>query len=160
MTRKIHEIDHGQLNSESFKKLQIGVVVSKFNRHFCEVMEQSAVDELLLQGVVEESICIVRVPGALEIPSALQELAETGRFDALIALGVVVKGETYHFEVVSLKSAEGVLSVALDQRIPIANGVLTVNTDEQAQARVDIKARECARTALEMAMVYGSIENF
>ena len=94
---------------------------------------------------------LTTVPGALEIPLALQKLGETGEFDALIALGAVVRGETYHFELVSNESGAGITRVSLDLGIPIANGILTVDTDEQARARVEQKGKDCALAAVEMA---------
>ncbi len=100
---------------------------------------------------------MVSVPGALEIPLALQKLAATGVFDALIALGAVIRGETYHFEVVSNESAAGILSVQLDSGLPVANGVLTTETDEQADVRAAVKGSECAEAAIEMANLARSI---
>jgi len=91
------------------------------------------------------------VPGALELPLALMSLARSGRFDALVALGAVVRGETYHFEIVSNESASGISRVALDTGVPVANGVLTTENDDQALARMAQKGRECAEAALEMA---------
>ena len=96
-------------------------------------------------------ILLTTVPGALEIPLALQKLGESGEFDALIALGAVVRGETYHFELVSNESGAGITRVGLDLGIPIANGILTVDTDEQASARVVQKGKDCALAAVEMA---------
>ena len=104
------------------------------------------------------NITSMSVPGALEIPLALQKLAATGRFHALIALGAVIRGETYHFEVVSNESAAGISGVALSSGIPIANGILTTNTDEQADARVRQKGRDCAEAAVEMANLCGAID--
>jgi 6,7-dimethyl-8-ribityllumazine synthase len=99
----------------------------------------------------------VTVPGALEIPLTLQKLAGTGRYDALVALGAVIRGETYHFEVVSNESARGVMDVALEFGIPVANGILTTENEEQARARLD-KGAEAVRAALEMARLRRAIE--
>jgi 6,7-dimethyl-8-ribityllumazine synthase len=98
------------------------------------------------------------VPGALEAPLALQKLAGTGRYDALIALGAVIRGDTFHFEIVSNESAAGVNQVQLDTGVPVANGILTTDTDAQAEARAPVKGRDCAEVAVEMANVLRAIE--
>ncbi len=131
--------------------LCIGIVQARFNAPICEALTEACAKELLALGVAEPDIVITTVPGALEIPLALQKLTESGEFDALIALGAVIRGETYHFELVSNESGAGISRVGLDYGIPIANGVLTCETDAQAQARVLEKGRDCARTAVEMA---------
>ena len=131
--------------------LRIGIVQARFNESFCDALREACVAELLRTGVDEDDLLVCSVPGALEIPLALQGMARSGHFDALIALGVVIRGETYHFEVVSNESAAGVSRVALDFDLPVANGILTVDTDEQAQARVEEKGADAARVALEMA---------
>lgn len=131
--------------------LQIAIVTSRFNADITARLEEFCLAELAELGVDDQNIVCVQVPGALELPLVLDQLAESGRFDALIALGAVIRGETYHFEVVSNASAEGIARVALNQQIPIANGVLTTDTEEQALARVEEKARDCARLAVEMA---------
>ena len=114
-------------------------------------MTTSCIQELIRLGVSSDDILLTTVPGALEIPLALQKLGESGEFDALIALGAVVRGETYHFELVSNESGAGITRVGLDLGIPIANGILTVDTDEQASARVVQKGKDCALAAVEMA---------
>lgn len=131
--------------------LRIAIVQARFNESVGIVQRQACVQELLALGVDQADIVIATVPGALEIPLALSQLAETGRFDALIALGAVIRGETYHFEVVSNESAAGISRVALEFHIPVANGVLTVETDEQAEGRAQEKGRDCAKVAVEMA---------
>ena len=108
-------------------------------------------DELRKLGVMDEDVTKVSVPGALEIPFALMKLAQTEEYDALIALGAVIRGETYHFELVSNESGAGITRIGLDYEIPIANGVLTTENDEQCQERIEMKARDCARCAVEMA---------
>ena len=113
---------------------------------------------LFRSGVSGERVTVASVPGALEIPLALQKLAATGKFHALIALGAVIRGETYHFEVVSNESAAGISTVALDSGVPIANGILTTENDEQAMVRVVQKGRDCAEAAVEMACLARSIE--
>jgi len=108
--------------------------------------------------VARRDIQVVTVPGALEIPLALQKLASTGRFDGLVALGAVIRGETYHFEVVSNESADGVMTVQLDTGLPIANGILTTDDDDQAQARMHGKGTDCARVVVEMANLMQEID--
>ncbi|GHU00288.1 hypothetical protein FACS1894154_09090 [Betaproteobacteria bacterium] len=102
-------------------------------------------------------IRITTVPGALEIPVVLQKLARSGKFDALIALGAVIRGETYHFELVSNETGSGITSVTLDHGLPIANGVLTTEDDDQALARMQEKGRDCARVAVEMARLLAKL---
>ena len=111
----------------------------------------TCITELLALGVSQSDIKLVTVPGALEIPFALQKLAETGEFEGLVALGAVIRGETYHFELVSNESAAGITRVSIDSGLPIANGVLTCDTDEQARVRVEIKGADCAKAVVEMA---------
>src|SRR5439155_26806782 len=108
-------------------------------------------------NVAESDIVVVTVPGALETPLVLQRLAHSGDYDALVALGVVVRGETYHFEIVANESASGVSSVALDFGIPIGNGILTTDTDAQALARAEQKGKEAALAAIEMANLQTAI---
>jgi 6,7-dimethyl-8-ribityllumazine synthase len=131
--------------------LRIGIVQSRFNEPICEGLRESCLQELGRLGVDAEDVFVCTVPGALEIPLALRQLAQTGQFDALVALGAVVRGETYHFEVVSEQSAHGVLQVSLDAGVPVANAILTVDTDEQARARMAGKGVDAARVAVEMA---------
>jgi 6,7-dimethyl-8-ribityllumazine synthase len=131
--------------------LSIGIVMSRFNPDACEGLLAACVAELARLGVGADGIEIATVPGALEIPLALQNMAQSGRFDALIALGAVIRGETYHFEVVSNDSCRAVMEVQLDTGIPIANGILTCEDDEQALSRMRQKGSDCARAAVEMA---------
>ncbi|MDR0716628.1 MAG: 6,7-dimethyl-8-ribityllumazine synthase [Azoarcus sp.] len=131
--------------------LRIGVVMSRFNQDVGEGLLSACVDELTALGVSPELIRIASVPGALEIPLTLQRLARSGKFDALVALGAVIRGETYHFELVSNEMGAGITRVTLDIGIPIANGVLTTEDDDQALARMREKGRDCARAAVEMA---------
>jgi len=138
--------------------LRIGIVVGRFNKPIGEGLLASCTGELEKLGVKAADIQVVTVPGALEIPLALQKLACTEEFDALVALGAVIRGETYHFEVVSNESASGVMSVQLHTGVPIANGILTTNTDEQAEARVKEKGADCARAAVEMANLAKAID--
>jgi 6,7-dimethyl-8-ribityllumazine synthase len=126
---------------------RIGVVHSRFNEPICNALLESARAELARAGAEAE---FVSVAGALEIPLALQWMAQSGRFDALVAVGAVIRGDTYHFEVVSNESARGIMDVALECGLPVANGVLTVDDEAQALARKD-KGGEAVRVALEMA---------
>jgi 6,7-dimethyl-8-ribityllumazine synthase len=130
--------------------LSIGIVMSRFNQNICEGLLSACVAELTRLSVGADDIEIATVPGALEIPLVLQNLAQSDRFDALIALGAVIRGETYHFEVVSNDSCRGVMEVQLDTGIPIANGILTCENDDQALARAGQKGSDCARAAVEM----------
>ena len=134
-------------------RLCVGIVRGRFNEWVGGAMLESCRARLVELGVAESNITSMSVPGALEIPLALQKLAATGRFHALIALGAVIRGETYHFEVVSNESAAGISGVALSSGIPIANGILTTNTDEQADARVRQKGRDCAEAEIGRAHV-------
>jgi 6,7-dimethyl-8-ribityllumazine synthase len=137
--------------------LRIGIVQARFNEPVCAGLRRSCVTELVRLGVAEEDILVCSVAGALEIPYALQKMALSEEFDALVAIGAVIRGETYHFEVVSNESASGVMRISLDHDIPIANAVLTTNTDEQALERVDVKGREAAQVAVEMANLAQSL---
>ena len=127
--------------------MRLGIVASRFNEELTSRLLERAQAEAKKIGA---QCSVVYVPGALEIPIALQWLAQTGRFDALVAVGAVVRGETYHFEVVSNESARGITDVALECGLPIANGILTTNDEKQAEARLD-KAAEAVRVAIEMA---------
>ena len=131
--------------------MRIGLVQARFNEEHCQALSESCINELLALGVSHADIQLVTVPGALEIPFALSQLVKTDEFDALIALGAVIRGETYHFELVSNESASGITRISLDAGVPIANGILTCDTDEQATARTSEKGRDCARAAVEMA---------
>ena len=126
---------------------RIGIVHSRFNEEICNALLATARAELKKAGAEAE---FVSVAGALEIPLALQWMAQSGRFDALAAIGAVIRGDTYHFEVVSNESARGVLEVALETGLPVANGILTTDTEAQALARKD-KGAEAVRVAIEMA---------
>jgi 6,7-dimethyl-8-ribityllumazine synthase len=131
--------------------LRVGIVMSRFNQDVCEGLLSAAVAELKRLGVADQDIAIASVPGALEIPLSLQTLAESGSFDALIALGAVIRGETYHFEVVSNDSCRGIMDVQLKTGVPIANGILTCENDDQALVRMQPKGSDCAQAAVEMA---------
>jgi 6,7-dimethyl-8-ribityllumazine synthase len=139
--------------------LRIGIVQSRFNEPVCLALRDACVGELLSLGVLEDDILVATVPGALEIPFALQKMAQAEQFDALVALGAVIRGETYHFELVSNESASGIANVALRFEIPVANGVLTTDTDEQAEVRSREKGRDAARAAVEMANLASRLED-
>ncbi|WP_036165623.1 6,7-dimethyl-8-ribityllumazine synthase [Massilia sp. 9096] len=131
--------------------LRIGIVQARFNADVGHGLLSACLAELKSLGVADEDILHVTVPGALEIPLALQKMAETQQFDALIALGAVIRGETYHFELVSNESGAGITRVGLDFGMPIANAVLTTENDEQAAVRMTEKGADAARVAVEMA---------
>ncbi len=139
--------------------LRIAIVRGRFNEAIGAGLLAACLERLAALGVAPGRITLVSVPGALEIPLALQKLAATGHYDALIALGAVVRGDTYHFEVVSNESAAGVTQVQLDAGVPVANGILTTDTEEQAMARVRQKGGDCAEVAVEMANLAREIRN-
>jgi 6,7-dimethyl-8-ribityllumazine synthase len=138
--------------------LRIGVVRSRFNEEIGRASLEACLVRLMELGVHERDVTVLAVPGAFEAPLALQKLAGTGRYDALIALGAVIRGETFHFEIVSNESAAGVNQVQLDTGVPVANGILTTDTDAQAQARAPVKGHDCAEVAVEMANALRAIE--
>ena len=131
--------------------LRIGIVMSRFNLPVCEGLLSACVDELKRLGVADADMSIANVPGALEIPLVLQTMAQSGSFDALVALGAVIRGETYHFEVVSNDSCRAIMEVQLDTGVPIADGILTCENDDQAEVRMQPKGADCAQAAVEMA---------
>lgn len=143
------------LNGEG---LHLGIVRARFNEEIGLAELDACLAELAELGVDERDVMVVTVPGALELGVALAQMAETFEFDALIALGAVVRGETYHFEVVSNESAATISRIALETGIPVANGVLTTETEEQANVRAAEKGRDCARTAVEMANLAAALE--
>jgi 6,7-dimethyl-8-ribityllumazine synthase len=133
------------------KDLKIGIVQARFNEPITDALAQACTGELLALGVAEQDITLIQVPGALEVPLALLAMAEKMKFDALVALGCIIRGETYHFELVANESGAGVTRVGLDFQIPIANAILTTENLEQAMARRTEKGRDAARVAVEMA---------
>ncbi len=133
------------------KRLAIGIVQARFNEPITNALAQACHAELIALGVQDKNIDHIMVPGALEIPVALMALAEKAKYDALVALGCIIRGETYHFELVANESGAGVSRVALDYQIPVANAILTTETLEQAIARKTDKGRDAARVAVEMA---------
>jgi 6,7-dimethyl-8-ribityllumazine synthase len=131
--------------------MRIGIVVARFNAEIGDGLLASCTAALVKLGVSADDVTIVSVPGALEAPLGLQLMAATNDFDALIALGAVIRGETYHFEIVANESARGIMSVALESGVPIANGILTTENEDQATARMAQKGADCAAVAVEMA---------
>lgn len=138
--------------------LHIGVVRARFNEDIGQAQEKACVAQLIELGVNPQDITVVSVPGALEVGVTLLQMAESAEFDALIALGAVIRGETYHFEVVSNESAAAISRVALDTGVPVANGILTTETEEQADERAAEKGRDCAQAAVEMANLIAFLE--
>ncbi len=138
-------------NNLSGAGLKVGIVMSRFNLPVCEGLLSACVSELKRLGVADGDMTIATCPGALEIPLILQTMANSGKYDALVALGAVIRGETYHFEVVSNDSCRAIMEVQLDTGVPIANGLLTCETDEQAEVRMQPKGSDCAQAAVEMA---------
>ncbi len=138
--------------------LRIGIVQSRFNEDICLGLLSACLSELKRLGVDDGDVLHVTVPGALEIPLALLKMAESQQFDALIAIGAVVRGETYHFDLVANESAAGISRVGQNFSIPVANGVLTTENEEQAEVRMVEKGTEAARMAVEMANLIMSLE--
>ncbi len=132
------------------KGMQVGIVLSRFNSDIGEGLLNACKNELLKLGVESDNITIATVPGALETPLILQHMALSEKYDALIALGAIIRGETYHFEVVSNESARGISEVQLNTGVPVANAVLTTEDDDQAIARMHVKGAEAAQVAVEM----------
>jgi 6,7-dimethyl-8-ribityllumazine synthase len=143
------------LNAEG---LHIGIVRARFNEEIGHAALEACLDELEKLGIDERDVMVVSVPGALELGVTLARMAETSEFDALIALGAVIRGETYHFEIVSNEMSAAIARISLETGIPIANGVLTTETDEQAQVRAVAKGRDCAQVAVEMANLLAALE--
>ena len=143
--------NQGEAANLDGSRLSIGIVQARFNADLTGRLAEACLAELAALGVTPDNIRHVTVPGALEVPVALQALAETEDFDALIALGCIIRGETYHFELVANESGAGVSRVALDNTLPVANAILTVENEAQAWARAEDKGRDAARVAVEMA---------
>ena len=153
--------DKGTLDSTDSrlngKKLIIGIVQARFNAPITDALTQACKAELIALGVPEKNIDLILVPGALEAPVALMAMAEKLKYDALVAIGCIIRGETYHFELVANESGAGVNRVALDYQLPIANAILTTENMEQATARKTEKGRDAARVAVEMANLLEAI---
>jgi 6,7-dimethyl-8-ribityllumazine synthase len=149
--------DKGKAPSMDGRGLKIGLVQARFNEGITNALATACLDELTRLGVQAEDIEHVFVPGALEIPLALQALADRGGYDALIALGCIIRGETYHFELVANESAAGVTRVGLDYRLPIANVILTTENLAQAQARQSDKGVDAAQVVIQMCKLIEQI---
>jgi len=145
------------LGEKNTKILNVGIIYSRFNEPVVKELLNSCVDQLIFKGVDEKHILQKEVPGALEIPIMINAYAITKKFDVLIGVGAVIRGETYHFEVVSDQSANGLMQVQLKHNIPVINAIITTNSGEEAFARTKIKGKEAADGAIEMALMMGSI---
>ena len=139
------------------KGLKVGIVQARFNASVTDALAKACKDELIALGVAEKDIEHLTVPGALEVPVALQAMAEKTSYDALVAIGCIIRGETYHFELVANESGAGVTRVSLDYQLPIANAILTTEDMPQAIARQIEKGRDAARVAVEMANLLESM---
>ena len=142
------------LNGELFS---IGIVMSEFNLHVGEALINACHQELLKLGVKDNHIVLVKVPGALESPLALKKMAQSKIFDALIAIGAVIRGETFHFEVVANHSAKSIMDIQLELSMPIVNAILTTENDEQAMERASVKGKEAAQVAIQMIHLLKSV---
>jgi 6,7-dimethyl-8-ribityllumazine synthase len=147
----MQNVNQGVAANLDGSRLTVAIVQARFNADITAKLAEACLAELEALGVPADSIRHVLVPGALEIPVALQALADTDEFDALIALGCIIRGETYHFELVANESGAGVTRVSLDTSLPVANAILTVENLDQAWARAEDKGRDAARVAVEMA---------
>ena len=153
----MQDANQGQAPELDGHNMVIGIVRARFNDSITQTLQDACISELLRLGVKREHIETAEVPGALEVPVALQAMAQHDRFDALIALGCIIRGETYHFELVANESGAGVSRVALDYEIPVANAILTVEDEAQAIARQVDKGRDAAAVAVEMAQLLDRI---
>ena len=143
--------EKGSTDKLDGRKLVIGIVQARFNESITNALAEACTRELAVLGVNEDNITHVRVPGALEVPCALQAMAESDKYNALIALGCIIRGETYHFELVANESGSAVTRIGLDYQLPIANAILTTENLAQAVARQVEKGVDAARVAVEMA---------
>ncbi|MDE2614092.1 MAG: 6,7-dimethyl-8-ribityllumazine synthase [Burkholderiales bacterium] len=147
----MQEADQGRSGELEGEGLRIGIVRARFNDPITHDIAKACVAELERLDVENDDIRLVSVPGALEVPLALKVMAESGDYDALVAIGCVIRGETYHFELVANESGAGVTRVALDHLVPVANAILTCDNEAQAWQRAADKGRDAARVAVEMA---------
>ena len=145
------------MSNKDIKSLNVGIVYSRFNEPVVKELLNSCVDQLILEGIDENHILKKEVPGALEIPMIINAYATKKKFDVLIGVGAVIRGETYHFEVVSDQSANGLMQVQLRHNIPVINAIITTNSGEEAFARTKIKGKEAAAGAIEMALLVSDI---
>jgi 6,7-dimethyl-8-ribityllumazine synthase len=147
----------GETKPLNGKGLRIGIVQARFNVDITDALASACLSELESLGVSASDIHHLQVPGALEVPIALQALAERGGYHALVALGCIIRGETYHFELVANESGASVSRVSLDYKLPIANAIITTENLEQAVARQTDKGRDAARVAVEMAQLLATL---
>jgi len=150
--------EKGNASALNGQGLRIGIVQARWNESITNTLAQACTQTLLDAGVAADAIDHVLVPGALEVPVALQALAERGGYDALVALGCIIRGETYHFELVANESGAGVNRLSLDYRLPIANAIITTENLEQAIARQTEKGADAARVAIEMACLLRTLK--
>jgi len=141
------------MSMEDIQNLKIGVVYSRFNEAAVREILKSCVDQLVFKGIKKNHILQKEVPGALEIPVLINAYAATKKYDVLIGVGAVIRGETYHFEVVSDQSANGLMQAQMNNNIPIINAIITTNSSDEAFARTKIKGKEAANGAIEMALL-------
>lgn len=150
--------EKGNASALNGQGLRIGIVQARWNESITNTLAQACIQALQEAGVAADAIDHVLVPGALEVPVALQALAERGGYDALVALGCIIRGETYHFELVANESGAGVTRLSLDYRLPIANAIITTENLEQAIARQTEKGADAARVAVEMACLLRTLK--
>lgn len=152
-------IVEGQLSAEG---LRFAIIMSRFNDFICSRLVDGAMDALLRHGADEEEVSLVKVPGAFEIPFAAKRLSQSGRYDAVICLGAVIRGATPHFEYVAAEVSKGVANVALESSVPITFGVLTTDNLEQAIERAGSKSGnkgyQAAMAAIEMVNLLKGLE--
>ena len=141
------------MSKEDIQNLKVGVVFSRFNEPVVREILKSCIDQLVFKGIKKNHILQKEVPGALEIPVLVNAYAATKKYDVLIGVGAVIRGETYHFEVVSDQSANGLMQVQINNNIPIINAIITTNSSDEAFARTKIKGKEAANGAIEMALL-------
>jgi len=145
------------LSQQDIKSLKVGVVFSRFNTPVVKEILSSCIEQLIFKGINKDHILQKEVPGALEIPSLINAIAASKKYDVLIGVGAVIRGETYHFEVVSDQSANGLMHIQLKHNIPVINAIITTNSADEAFARTKIKGQEAANGAIEMALLIKNI---
>ena len=153
----LQNLEQQALDEKDGEGLKVGIVIAQFNKSVADSMHLACVDQLVTLGVRPGDIANVEVPGALEIPIVLDAMAKAGNFDTLVALGSVIRGETYHFEIVANESARGILEVQLNSGTPIANGILTCENIDQVLERMEQKSKECANVAVGMVSLLDKI---
>mgnify|MGYP001574398761 CR=1 FL=1 len=152
LPKKISEINKAN------RQLKIAIVKSSYYPNLCRSLEKACREHLIISGVNKNNIETFAVPGSWEIPLIVKKIAQAKKFDGIVALGVIIKGETYHFELVSNESGAGITRVGLDAGLPVANAILTTEDDEQAEVRMQEKGADAARVAVEMANLCLALE--